>query len=134
MRKKVIRKKEPNLIPMINIIFLLLIFFMLTGVIQKKNIVKIERPSSSNSKKAESSLNQNNVIFVLTNNEKIFYEDNVINEIKFEEIIKLTQKNSKIIFEIDKETKVNKINKILKILKKNDKKKIYIRSVLNDEI
>ena len=119
---------------MINIIFLLLIFFMLTGVIQKKNIIKIERPSSSNSKKAESSLDQNKVIFVLTKNEKIFYEDNVINEIKFEEIIKLTQKNSKIIFDIDKETKVNKINKILKILKKNDKKKIYIRSVLNDEI
>ena len=43
-RKK--EKKEINLIPMINVIFLLLIFFMLTGVIEKKNVYIIERPYS----------------------------------------------------------------------------------------
>ena len=118
---------------MINIIFLLLIFFMLTGVIQKKNLVEIERPSSTNSKIAEKSSSQD-LIFILTNNEKIFHESNIINQIELEKIIKSSPKNSRIIFEIDKETKVNKINKILKILKKNKKKKIYIRSVLNDEI
>ena len=35
-------KKDLNLIPMINIIFLLLIFFMLTGVIQKKTILMLK--------------------------------------------------------------------------------------------
>ena len=35
-------KKDLNLIPMINIIFLLLIFFMLTGVIQKKIILMLK--------------------------------------------------------------------------------------------
>ena len=40
-------KKEINLIPMINVIFLLLIFFMLTGVIEKKNVNIIERPYSN---------------------------------------------------------------------------------------
>ena len=43
-------KRDLNLIPMINIIFLLLIFFMLTGVIQKKNNINVERPQSKNSK------------------------------------------------------------------------------------
>ena len=36
-----------DLIPMINLIFLLLIFFMLTGVIKKKDIVDIKRAEST---------------------------------------------------------------------------------------
>ena len=36
-----------NLIPMINLIFLLLIFFLLTGVIQKKDNPEISIPESS---------------------------------------------------------------------------------------
>ena len=35
-----------NLIPMINLIFLLLIFFLLTGVVQKKEIIQVEKPES----------------------------------------------------------------------------------------
>ena len=35
-----------NLIPMINLIFLLLIFFLLTGVVSKKDFINIERPKS----------------------------------------------------------------------------------------
>ena len=35
-----------NLIPMINLIFLLLIFFLLTGVIQKKDEIEVTIPES----------------------------------------------------------------------------------------
>ena len=35
-----------NLIPMINLIFLLLIFFLLTGVIQKKDEIVVTIPES----------------------------------------------------------------------------------------
>ena len=35
-----------NLIPMINLVFLLLIFFLLTGVVSKKESIKIIRPFS----------------------------------------------------------------------------------------
>ena len=40
-----------NLIPMINLIFLLLIFFLLTGVIQKKDEVEVTIPESFFGKK-----------------------------------------------------------------------------------
>ena len=40
------KRKEINLIPMINIIFLLLIFFMLTGTIQIKQKSLISKPKS----------------------------------------------------------------------------------------
>ncbi len=36
-----------NLIPMINLVFLLLIFFLLTGVIQKKETEIVNRPFSN---------------------------------------------------------------------------------------
>ena len=50
------KKKNIDLIPMINIIFLLLIFFMLTGTIQVRENPKVENPISifaSNSKEFE---------------------------------------------------------------------------------
>ena len=40
-----------NLIPMINLIFLLLIFFLLTGVIQKKDDKEVNIPESYYGKK-----------------------------------------------------------------------------------
>ena len=40
-----------NLIPMINLIFLLLIFFLLTGVIQKKDEIEVTIPESFFGKK-----------------------------------------------------------------------------------
>ena len=44
-------RESINLIPMINLIFLLLIFFLLTGVIQKKDTVDVNIPESFYGKK-----------------------------------------------------------------------------------
>ena len=45
-KKKKDLNESINMIPMINLIFLLLIFFLLTGVIQKKDNKKITLPES----------------------------------------------------------------------------------------
>ena len=45
-KKKKDMSESINLIPMINLVFLLLIFFLLTGVIQKQENKEIERPYS----------------------------------------------------------------------------------------
>ena len=71
MRKIRKTKKDLNLIPMINIIFLLLIFFMLTGVIQEKSQLDIKRPSSENAQ-IEKNENSNNIIISVTKDDKIY--------------------------------------------------------------
>ena len=62
------RRNKPlelvNLIPMINLIFLLLIFFLLTGVISKKDSNDISRPESVYGKEVEID-NSNIVLFLI---------------------------------------------------------------------
>ena len=59
-----------DLIPMINLIFLLLIFFMLTGVIKKKELIDIERPQSKSG--VVNKLNKEETVIVLNENGEIF--------------------------------------------------------------
>ena len=53
-----------DLIPMINLIFLLLIFFMLTGVIKKKDILDIIRAESISG--VESKVSIDEIFYQLT--------------------------------------------------------------------
>ena len=46
IKKKNQTKELVNLIPMINLVFLLLIFFLLTGVISQKDPIEISKPDS----------------------------------------------------------------------------------------
>ena len=67
-----------NLVPLINVIFLLLIFFMLSGTIIKKDLLKISPPISKNSKsdinkKIKITINSNNKIFI--NDLKVEYDE-----------------------------------------------------------
>ena len=59
-----------DLIPMINLIFLLLIFFMLTGVIKKKDILDIIRAESISG--VESKVSNDEILLSLDQNGKIF--------------------------------------------------------------
>ena len=47
------RSRTPNLVPLINIVFLLLIFFMLTGTLKRSDIFDISPPKSSTGADAE---------------------------------------------------------------------------------
>ena len=47
------RSRTPNLVPLINIVFLLLIFFMLTGTLKRSDIFDISPPESSTGADAE---------------------------------------------------------------------------------
>ena len=123
-------KKDLNLIPMINIIFLLLIFFMLTGVIQKKNI-NVERPQSINSKIEKNKDFKTSIILIKSSN-KIFFEDKVDHEFlksKFENY----NDRSKIVLEVDKNLPVQNFTEILSIFKKNKFNKVFVRSVKVDD-
>ena len=52
-KKQKKRARSPNLVPLINIVFLLLIFFMLTGTLKRSDIFDISPPESLTGADAE---------------------------------------------------------------------------------
>jgi len=125
-------KKDLNLIPMINIIFLLLIFFMLTGVIQKKNNINVERPQSINSKIEKNKDFKTSIILIKSSN-KIFFEDKEVDHEFLKSKFQNYNDESKIVLEVDKNLPVQNFAEILSIFKKNKFNKVFVRSVKVDE-
>ena len=125
-------KKDLNLIPMINIIFLLLIFFMLTGVIQKKNHINVERPQSINSKIEKNEDFKTSIILIKSSN-KIFFEDKEVDYEFLKSKFENYNDRSKIVLEVDKNLPVQNFTEILSIFKKNKFNKVFVRSVKVDD-
>ena len=108
-----------NLIPMINLIFLLLIFFLLTGVIQKKDEIEVTIPESFFGKKKielKETLTVRKDGSFLWNNREVEKED----------ILNILENDSKIIINIDEEASIKKFNELIKLFKMKEIKKVFI--------
>ena len=118
-----------DLIPMINLIFLLLIFFMLTGVIKKKDILDIIRAESISG--VESKVSNDEILLSLDQNGKIFL-DNIPTEL---ENLKrsLDSSNSKLVIDVDKRVKILEFNKLLNKIKELNKNKVFIKVIESDD-
>lgn len=120
-----------DLIPMINLIFLLLIFFMLTGVIKKKEILDIERAESSHG--IESKILKDEILLSLNQDGKIYLNNIPTELVDLERSIDST--SSKLVIDVDKRVKILKFNELLDKIKELDQKKVFIKVVeLNDGI
>ena len=120
--KKIDLGESVNLIPMINIIFLLLIFFLLTGIIQKKDNQNIVIPESSKGVRKESLLVQN--ILSINETDNITFNDKPI-EVSDLQKLNLV-KDDKLLINIDKNIKIKKLNQVLVNLKKIGLEKIHL--------
>lgn len=130
MRLKIKDKKEyddDGLLPLVNIIFLLLIFFMIAGVIEKK-IVRdnLELPSAElsrfeNKELTKIYIDKDNNYFL---NDKITSNENIIIYIKEKRI-------KEVILIADKSLLINDISKLLNNLHKNNIKNIKLLSNRN---
>jgi biopolymer transport protein ExbD len=130
MRLKIKDKKEyddDGLLPLVNIIFLLLIFFMIAGVIEKK-IVRdnLELPSAElsrfeNKEVTKIYIDKDNNYFL---NDKITSNENIISHIKEKKI-------KEVILIADKFLLINDISKLLNNLHKNNIKNIKLLSNRN---
>ena len=120
-----------DLIPMINLIFLLLIFFMLTGVIKKKDILDIKRAESIHG--IESKVLNDETLLSLNEDGNI-YLNNILTELdNLESSIDFS--NSKLVIDVDKRVKILEFNKLLDKIKELNKKKIFIKVIeSNDDI
>jgi biopolymer transport protein ExbD len=130
MRLKIKDKREyddDGLLPLVNIIFLLLIFFMIAGVIEKK-IVKdnLELPSAElsrfeNKEVTKIYIDKDNNYFL---NDKVTRNENIIIYIKEKKI-------KEVILIADKSLLINDISKLLNNLYKNNIKNIKLLSNRN---
>ena len=118
---------DDSLLPLVNIIFLLLIFFMIAGVIEKR-IIKddIELPSTDLNKFDNKEATK---IFINKNNE-YFINDKVIEVEKINQYIKAS-KQSEVVIIADKSLYINDINLLLIKLHENDIKNIKLLSSRN---
>jgi biopolymer transport protein ExbD len=130
MRLKIKDKREyddDGLLPLVNIIFLLLIFFMIAGVIEKK-IVKdnLELPSAElsrfeNKEVTKIYIDKDNNYFL---NDTVTSNENIIIYIKEKKI-------KEVILIADKSLLMNDISKLLNNLYKNNIKNIKLLSNRN---
>ena len=118
---------DDSLLPLVNIIFLLLIFFMIAGVIEKR-IIKddIELPSADLTKFDNKEITK---IFINKNNE-YFINDELIEIGNINQYIKAIKKNEVVII-ADKSLFMNDINRLLIKLHENDIKNIKLLSNRN---
>lgn len=112
-----------NLIPMINLIFLLLIFFLLTGVVSKKDFINIERPKSEFGIKKK--IIDDQIVFSVNQSNEIFYDNKIITIKKIDEIFNSVDK--KYIIDIDKNASVYLLNQLIKKMKEKKIDKVYIK-------
>jgi biopolymer transport protein ExbD len=130
MRLKIKDKREyddDGLLPLVNIIFLLLIFFMIAGVIEKK-IVRdnLELPSAElsrfeNKEVTKIYIDKDNNYFL---NDKVTSNENIIIYIQEKKI-------KEVILIADKSLLINDISKLLNNLHKNNIKNIKLLSNRN---
>ena len=108
-----------NLIPMINLIFLLLIFFLLTGVIQKKDEIEVTIPESFF---GEKKIELKETLTVRKDGSFLWNNS----EVEKEDILNILENDSKIIINIDEETSIKKFNELIKLFKMKEIKKVFI--------
>ena len=107
---------DDNLLPLVNIIFLLLIFFMLAGVIAKqKEMYDIDLASAVIDEYVEE---DKHILFIKSNGEVIF-NDEAITIKTLDEKLKLVDDKT-ITIAADKLVTTGKLNKILLKLNKNN--------------
>tara|TARA_B100001093_G_C26502263_1_gene873817 strand:- start:63 stop:467 length:405 start_codon:yes stop_codon:yes gene_type:complete len=124
--------KEVNLIPMINIVFLLLIFFMLTGTVQKKQTQEVDRIYSKFSVSSQQTENKI-ILIVLKKEDLLFLNNKEININLLNKELSTLDTKSKVFFDIDKQSRVKIFNRILKTLRDLNFSKVFIKTIYKNE-
>ncbi len=127
--KKTIKRDydDDGLLPLVNIIFLLLIFFMIVGVIEK-NILKdnLDLPSVE----LDRFQNKEVIKIYYDKDKELFIDDKKINLNDISTLLK-TSDATNIVLIADKSLLVSDINKVLLVLQNNKINNIRLLSSLN---
>jgi biopolymer transport protein ExbD len=114
------KKREiltPDITPLIDVVFILLIFFIVSSVFKKDELALVLNLPTSSAKEIE--LKQKEIIIELNHEKLAIYSKETTLESLEKEIMKIDDKQRNIIFKIDKEVKYEKIIEVLEILQKH---------------
>lgn len=116
----------PDLTPLIDVVFLLLIFFLVSSVFKKEDVALLLNLPTS--KYAEIKLNEKDINLYLTS-EKIAFNDEEIDISTLDnELSQIINKNTLINFRIDKEVKYERIVLLFDLLKKYELSNLALAS------
>ena len=123
------KSNENSMLPLVNIIFLLLIFFMIAGVIQKqKELYEVDLGKATIDKYVEKKIN---TIFINDDGSLIF-NDKPIAFGNLSKVVASIKDKSELMVAADKELSAFRLNQVLLVLAKQDIKKILIMTSKND--
>ena len=123
------KSNENSMLPLVNIIFLLLIFFMIAGVIQKqKELYEVDLGKATIDKYVEKKIN---TIFINDDGSLIF-NNKPIAFGNLSKVIASIKDKSELMVAADKELSAFRLNQVLLVLAKQDIKKILIMTSKND--
>ena len=110
---------EINILPLIDVLFAILIFFMLSSIVlTEKNKITVQRPTNSYVEKVSKA--KKLITITLIKNKKLYLEDEEIGADKLSERLKLISKNESIeqvLIDADKTSTYGDIMEILEIVK-----------------
>ena len=123
------KSNENSMLPLVNIIFLLLIFFMIAGVIQKqKELYEVDLGKATIDKYIEKRIN---TIFI-NDDGSIIFNDKPIAFSNLSKVVASIKDKSELMVAADKELSAFRLNQVLLVLAKQDIKKILIMTSKND--
>ena len=126
--KKTVLNNEDNLLPLVNIIFLLLIFFMLAGVIAKQK--ELHNVNLASAIIEEYNEDNKNMLFINVDGSLTLNDQPIIESMLQEKLVSL--KTKEIIIAADGSLDSSSLNKILLILSASQIKNVTLLSNENE--
>ena len=128
-KKNMKPKNDDNLLPLVNIIFLLLIFFMIAGVVQKqKELYEVELGTAV----IENYIDADDKTIFIRKDGTIVFDGKGISDNELKSYLKEIEEKEKLVIAADGKITSERLNKILLILTRENIERIVLLTNAND--
>ena len=128
-KKNIKTKNDDNLLPLVNIIFLLLIFFMIAGVVQKqKELYEVELGTAV----IENYIDSDDKTIFIRKDGTIVFDGKGISDNELKTYLKEIEEKEKLVIAADGKITSERLNKILLILTRENIERIVLLTNAND--
>ena len=128
-KKNIKPKNDDNLLPLVNIIFLLLIFFMIAGVIQKqKELYEVELGTAV----IENYVDSNDRTIFIRKDGTIVFNGKGVSDNELKSYLRKIEDKEKLVIAADGKITSERLNKILLILTRENIERIVLLTNAND--